>query len=124
MVDQRPIDCIILETTGIADPGPIANDLWVDEALESSVRLDGIVTVVDALNFDKHKKLHDNIRDKQIQYANIVVVNKCSECSNDFLMPHLANLNHTAKFTQTNHSVVDVGNVVNNNFSASLLQFC
>eukprot|EP00835_Amoeboradix_gromovi_P004750 NODE_391_length_9459_cov_0.222970.p3 type:complete len:315 gc:universal NODE_391_length_9459_cov_0.222970:9272-8328(-) len=116
VVEQRPVDCIILETTGIADPGPIANDLWVDEALESSIRLDGIVTVVDAVNFDKHRKLDGNIRDKQIQYANIVVVNKYSERSDEYLVSQLTDINPTAKFMQTNNSVVDVADIVNNHF--------
>ena len=44
----RRFDYIVIETSGMADPGPVAAELWVDEALESPVRLDGIVTVVDA----------------------------------------------------------------------------
>jgi G3E family GTPase len=46
---------VLLETTGLADPGPIASMFWLDPALESlvitnnvKVKLDGIVTVVDA----------------------------------------------------------------------------
>ena len=37
------LDAIIIETTGMADPGPVAESLWLDEALESPLRLDGIV---------------------------------------------------------------------------------
>jgi G3E family GTPase len=40
----------LLETTGLANPGPVAAVLWVDDQLESPVRLDSIVTVVDARN--------------------------------------------------------------------------
>lgn len=44
------IDYILLETTGVADPAPIAKMFWLDEALASCVYIDGVVTVVDACN--------------------------------------------------------------------------
>lgn len=44
------IDYILLETTGIADPAPIAEMFWLDDALASSVYIDGVVTVVDSAN--------------------------------------------------------------------------
>lgn len=44
------IDYILLETTGIADPAPIAKMFWLDEGLSSSIYIDGIVTVLDASN--------------------------------------------------------------------------
>src|ERR1700760_2403615 len=45
---DRRFDYILLETTGVADPGNIAPMFWMDEGLGSSIYLDGIVTVVDA----------------------------------------------------------------------------
>ena len=50
MVERSPgnIDYILLETSGIADPAPIAKMFWQDEGLNSSVYIDGIVTVLDA----------------------------------------------------------------------------
>ncbi|GEQ72487.1 hypothetical protein JCM33374_g6174 [Metschnikowia sp. JCM 33374] len=47
------IDHILLETTGVADPAPIAKMFWLDDALASSVYIDGVVTVVDAANIAK-----------------------------------------------------------------------
>lgn len=44
------IDYILLETTGVADPAPIAEMFWLDDALASSVYIDGVVTVIDAKN--------------------------------------------------------------------------
>ena len=46
----KPFDAIVLETSGLADPGGIIPNFWTDEGLGSSVRLDGVVTVVDASN--------------------------------------------------------------------------
>src|SRR5271154_1067706 len=53
MERQGAFDYILLETTGVADPGNIAPIFWVDEGLGSSIYLDGIVTVVDAKNILK-----------------------------------------------------------------------
>uniref|UniRef100_A0A0G4IAU0 CobW/HypB/UreG nucleotide-binding domain-containing protein n=1 Tax=Chromera velia CCMP2878 TaxID=1169474 RepID=A0A0G4IAU0_9ALVE len=47
---KNKIDYILVETTGIADPEPVTAAFWVDSGLESSLKLDGIVTVVDARN--------------------------------------------------------------------------
>ncbi|OBA23738.1 cobW-domain-containing protein [Metschnikowia bicuspidata var. bicuspidata NRRL YB-4993] len=44
------IDHILLETTGVADPAPIAKMFWLDDALAASVYIDGVVTVVDLAN--------------------------------------------------------------------------
>ena len=48
-------DFILLETTGLADPGPVARELWVDDELveEDGAVLDSIVTLVDASNIEK-----------------------------------------------------------------------
>lgn len=49
MIERSPgkIDYILLETSGIADPGPIAKMFWQDEGLHSNVYIDGIITVLD-----------------------------------------------------------------------------
>ncbi|KAK2722259.1 hypothetical protein QYM36_002705 [Artemia franciscana] len=51
MKKRGKFDYILIETSGIADPGPIASIFWLDKELESDVFLDGIITVVDARNF-------------------------------------------------------------------------
>jgi len=48
MKKRGKFDYVLLETTGLADPGPIAAMFWMDEALCSELYLDGILTVVDA----------------------------------------------------------------------------
>lgn len=47
------IDYILLETTGVADPAPIAKMFWLDDALASNIYIDGVVTVCDASNIVK-----------------------------------------------------------------------
>ena len=51
---KNKFDAILIETTGLADPAPVAQTFFVDDELKESLRLDAILTVVDA----KHVLLH------------------------------------------------------------------
>ena len=48
------LDSIIIETTGVADPAPVAQTFFVDDTVKEFARLDGIVTLVDAKHIDQH----------------------------------------------------------------------
>jgi len=68
-------DAILIETTGLADPAPVAQTFFVDEDVRSRTRLDSIITVVDAKNFlqrleDSHEAA------EQVAFADIVLLNK------------------------------------------------
>src|SRR4051812_48410760 len=71
----RPFDAIIVETTGLADPGPVAQTFFVDDFLQSRTWLDSITTVVDA----KHilLRLADSREaNEQVAFADQIVLNK------------------------------------------------
>lgn len=55
MKKKGKFDYILLETTGLADPGPIASIFWMDDDIGSDIYLDGIVTLVDSRNIRKVK---------------------------------------------------------------------
>lgn len=92
-------DYIMLETSGLADPGNLAPLFWVDDGLGSSIYLDGIVTLVDAKNIllsldepaatetveedegRKHSGPHLTTAHLQISHADVVIVNKCDAVS-------------------------------------------
>src|SRR5947209_16933814 len=68
-------DAIIVETTGLADPAPVAQTFFVDEAVGRDTKLDAVVTVADA------KWLRDRLRDapeakNQIAFADVILINK------------------------------------------------
>jgi G3E family GTPase len=68
-------DAIIVETTGLADPAPVAQTFFVDESVGRKTRLDAVVTVADA------KWLKDRLRDapeakNQIAFADVIILNK------------------------------------------------
>lgn len=71
-------DYIIIETTGVANPGEIVSVFWLDEALNSVLTLDGVVTVVDAMFFDRHADDPATFADftSQIAYADRILLNK------------------------------------------------
>src|SRR3712207_7996991 len=75
MKRKGDLDGIIIETTGLADPAPVAQTFFVDEDVKSRTRLDAIVTVVDAKNLPA--RLADSKEaEEQIAFADIVLLNK------------------------------------------------
>jgi G3E family GTPase len=68
-------DSILIETTGLADPGPVAQTFFVDEELKEYFSLDAIVTLVDARHIEQ--SLRDSpIALEQIAFADVILLNK------------------------------------------------
>src|SRR5258708_26611449 len=67
-------DYILIETTGLADPGPVVQTFYFDEELKHKLRLDGVVTVVDAKHIEQH--FEDNELQQQIAFADVILLNK------------------------------------------------
>ena len=77
-------DAIIVETTGLADPAPVAQTFFMDEQVGAKTKLDAVVTVADA------KWLQDRLKDapeakNQIAFADVIVINKTDLVSADEL---------------------------------------
>ena len=68
-------DGIIVETTGLADPAPVAQTFFVDEDVKRATRLDAIVTVVDAKHLPARLKDSSEAQE-QVAFADILVLNK------------------------------------------------
>ena len=69
------IDAIIVETTGLADPAPVAQTFFVDQDVSDRTRLDAIVTVADAVHLNGQLGEHHEA-EEQIAFADIVLLNK------------------------------------------------
>jgi G3E family GTPase len=83
LLDKRQdLDYILIESSGMANPGPIATIFWLDEALESRLRLNGIVTLVDALHI-RHQLEETEEAAQQIAYADRVILNKVDLVSDE-----------------------------------------
>ena len=69
------LDAIIVETTGLADPAPVAQTFFVDEDVAERTKLDAIVTVADAMHLDAQLGEHHEA-EEQIAFADVVLLNK------------------------------------------------
>jgi len=121
MKRKDKFDYILVETTGLADPAPVAQTFFVDEEVRSQLRLDAIVTVVDA----KHLSLHlfeekeegiENEALEQLAFADRVLVNKIDLVSEEELVQvenQIRSINAGASIVRTQMSKVDLDWVLN-----------
>ncbi|MGG5887168.1 CobW family GTP-binding protein [Falsiroseomonas sp. HC035] len=75
LIKRTSLDGIIIETTGLANPAPVAQTFFVDEEVKARTRLDAIVTVVDAKHLPQ--RLHDSHEVlEQVAFADVILLNK------------------------------------------------
>jgi G3E family GTPase len=107
-------DAIIVETTGLADPAPVAQTFFVDEDVQKNARLDAVVTVADA------KWLSDRLKDapeakNQIAFADVIVLNKTDLVSKAELAEveaRIRGINPYAKLHRTERCQVGIADVL------------
>jgi G3E family GTPase len=114
MKRRNRFDYVLVETTGLADPGPVAQTFFSDEEIKDNFRLDGIVTLVDAKHISLH--LHDAPEAKaQIAFADRIVLNKTDLVTPEELA-HLERqvlaINPVAKILHTQQSNLSVDQVI------------
>ncbi|NXU56078.1 CBWD1 protein, partial [Turnix velox] len=120
MQRRGKFDYILLETTGLADPGTVASMFWVDAELGSDIYLDGIVSVVDAkhglqnLTEEKPEGLV-NEACRQIALADLIIINKTDLVSEEELnevRTAVRSINGLVKILETQRSRVNLHNVL------------
>ncbi len=77
-------DGVIIETTGLADPGPVAQTFFTDDEIKANYRIDAIITVVDAKHVVQHFDDAPEVR-KQIAFADVMILNKSDLVSTEDL---------------------------------------
>jgi G3E family GTPase len=110
-------DAIIVETTGLADPAPVAQTFFMDEAVGAKTKLDAVVTVADA------KWLTERLKDapeakNQIAFADVILVNKTDLVTPDELSEleaRIRGLNPYAKLHRTQRSAIALDEVLGRN---------
>jgi G3E family GTPase len=107
-------DYVIVETTGLADPGPVAQTFFIDEDLREHFQLDAIVTLVDA----KHAEAHlEEVRaaSEQIAFADVVVLNKTDLVSEKDLArveQRIRSINRTAQVFRAHGAQLPIDRVL------------
>src|ERR1700734_2787574 len=107
-------DAIIVETTGLADPAPVAQTFFIDENVGRRTRLDAVVTVADA------KWLKDRLKDapeakNQIAFADVILINKTDLVSAEELAEveaRIRSINPYAKLHKTERAKIALDQVL------------
>jgi len=111
------LDGILIETTGMANPAPVAQTFFTDDEMRANFRLDAIVTVVDAKHVLQHLDAEDEAR-KQVAFADVILLNKTdlvTPAELDALEQRIHRINAVAKIHRTTNCdlpldrVLDVG---------------
>lgn len=113
LTSGRPIDRIIIETSGLADPAPVIQSFMLDEILASRIQIDAIVTVVDACYVSQQLSLAE--AQEQISFADLLLLNKIdlvSESALDRIEVQLRSLNPLAKIVRTGACQIDRSTVL------------
>ena len=115
MKRRDKFDYILLETTGMANPGPVAQTFFMDDEIGTKLSLDGIVTVVDAKHI--YPRLEDSPETReQIAFADIILINKTDLVTPEELIAletRLRKMNGAAKVFHTKKSQIDLENILN-----------
>jgi len=75
LASDRPVDAIVVECSGLADPVPVAQTFLVEDGIRQRTRLDAVIAMVDALNFAGQRTGSREV-DDQIAFADVIVLNK------------------------------------------------
>lgn len=107
-------DHLVVETTGMADPSPVAQTFFMDEALSKHFYLDAVLTVVDAKHLEKNLAEMEQTQD-QIGFADVILINKTDlvskeEC--DKVEEKVTSLNSLAKVFKTTNSNVPIDDIL------------
>jgi G3E family GTPase len=117
MKRKGKFDAIIVETTGLADPAPVAQTFFMDQDVSDTARLDAVVTVADA------KWLSDRLKDapeakNQIAFADVIILNKTdlvSPAELDAVEARIRAINPYARVHRTRNCAVPIEEVLGRN---------
>jgi len=109
------LDGILIETTGLANPAPVAQTFFTDDEMKQNFRLDAIVTVVDARHVLTHLDAADESV-KQIAFADVILLNKTdliTPADLDDLEERIHHINAVAKIHRARNCDVPLERVLN-----------
>ena len=99
------LDAIIVETTGLADPAPVAQTFFVDQDVAVRTKLDAIITVADAVHLETQLGGHHEA-EEQVAFADVILLNKTDLVKTESLHAveeRIRKINPYAKIIRTSH---------------------
>ena len=117
----KDFDGVIIETTGLADPAPVAQTFFVDDRVTERYELDGIITVVDAKHIIQHVDEEkpegvENESVEQLAFADRIMLNKIDLVSEEELNvveKKIKSINAFAPIFETQNSIIDPKELIN-----------
>ena len=117
----KDFDGVIIETTGLADPAPVAQTFFVDERVVDHYKLDGIITVVDAKHVIQHLEDEkpegvENETVEQLAFADRIMLNKIDLATEEELQnveKKIKGINGFAPIFRTENSLLDPKELIN-----------
>ena len=118
---NRKLDAIIIETTGLADPAPVAQTFFMDESIKARARLDAIITVVDArhclpkLREERPPEVEVEAIE-QVAFADVLLLNKVDLVTEEDLKEvelELRKTNKLAPILHTTQCDIDISKIIN-----------
>jgi len=114
-------DGVIIETTGLADPAPVAQTFFVDEDIQQFYKLDGIITVVDAKHVLEHLREEkpegvENESVEQVAFADRIILNKTDLVDDKYLQEveqEIKKINGQAEIMKATYSQVHPSKLIN-----------
>ncbi len=115
MKRRDKFDGIIIETTGLANPAPVAQTFFVDDTVKAKTRLDAIITVVDAKHLP-HRLRDSAEAEDQIAFADVIVLNKVDLVTPEELVAveaMIRKINKFAKIHRSTKAAVPIAELLN-----------
>jgi len=114
MKRKDKFDGILVETTGLADPGPVAQTFFTDDDVKARTRLDAIVTVVDARHFLSQLE-QGSEAEEQVAFADVILLNKTDLASEEDLQQveaKIKSINRYAEIHRTQKSQIELAAIL------------
>ncbi len=114
MKRRDKFDYIMIETTGMADPGPVAQTFYVDDDMQRKLHLDAIVTLVDAKHIWEHIDDSDEAKE-QVAFADVILLNKIDLVDPEDLEKleaRIKSMNSMAKIYRSRDAVVEMEKIL------------
>lgn len=113
LTKRADLDAVLIETTGLADPAPVASTFFIADEIKARFNVDAFVTMIDACNIER------NLRDsheaqEQVAFADIILINKTDLVSPEELKTverRVRAMNPMAKIHHTEYGAIDLSHI-------------